>query len=212
MLKNSRESDFMKRIVIPGELIADQRKKVGENVFIKENKIYSSVLGLLNETDDFVSIVPLNGPYIPQENDPVVCVVRNVTANGYIIDVNSHSDCFFPKSMITRELKIGQMLFARVKGVDGVEVSELDNINILPDGLIYSVSSVKIPRIIGKNDSMLNILKKYTSSNILVGRNGWIWYVSKNGNLLEKALFLICKNSQKSNLTNTIEEYLKNNQ
>lgn len=202
----------MKRIVIPGELIADQRKKVGENVFIKENKIYSSVLGLLNETDDFVSIVPLNGPYIPQENDPVVCVVRNVTANGYIIDVNSHSDCFFPKSMITRELKIGQMLFARVKGVDGVEVSELDNINILPDGLIYSVSSVKIPRIIGKNDSMLNILKKYTSSNILVGRNGWIWYVSKNGILLEKALSLIVTNSQKSNLTNTIEEYLKNNQ
>ena len=202
----------MKRIVIPGELITDQRKKVGENVYIHENQIHSSVLGLLNETDDFVSIVPLNGPYIPQENDPVVCVVRNVTANGYIIDVNSHSDCFFPKSMITRELKIGQMLFARVKGVDGVEVSELDNINILPDGLIYPVSSVKIPRIIGKNDSMLNILKKYTSSNILVGRNGWIWYVSKNGILLEKALSLIVDNSQKSNLTNTIEEYLKNNQ
>jgi len=59
---------------------------------------------------------------------------------------------------------------------------------------------------------MLNILKKYTSSNILVGRNGWIWYVSKNGNLLEKALSLIVTNSQKSNLTNTIEEYLKNNQ
>ena len=185
----------MKRIVIPGELITDQRKKVGENVFIKENKIYSSVLGLLNETDDYISIVPLNGPYIPQENDPVVCVVRNVTANGYIIDVNSHSDCFFPKSFVTRELKIGQILFARVKGVDGVEVSELDNINILPDGLIYSVSSVKIPRIIGKNDSMLNILKKYTFSNILVGRNGWIWYVSKNGILLEKALSLIVDNS-----------------
>ncbi|HNW05610.1 MAG TPA: hypothetical protein PK655_00820 [archaeon] len=202
----------MKKIVIPGELITDQRKKIGENVFIKENKIYSSVLGLLNETGDFVSIVPLNGPYFPKENDPVVCVVRNITANGYIIDVNSHSDCFFPKSFVTRELKIGQMLFARVKGVDGIEVSELDNINILPEGSIYAVSSVKIPRIIGKNDSMLNILKKYTSSNILVGRNGWIWYVSKNGNLLENAISLIVNNSQKSNLTNTIEEYLKNNQ
>lgn len=202
----------MKRIVIPGELITDKRKKVGDNVFIHENQIYSSVLGLLNETDDFVSIVPLNGPYIPQENDPVVCVVRNVTANGYVIDVNSHSDCFFPKSLITRELKIGQILFARVKGVDGVEVSELDNINILPDGLIYPVSSVKIPRIIGKNDSMLNVLKKYTSSNILIGRNGWIWYVSKNWFLLEKAISLIVNNSQKSNLTNSIEEYLKNNQ
>ncbi len=202
----------MKRIVVPGELITDKKKKVGENIFITEEKIHSSVLGILNETDDFVSIVPLNGPYIPQENDPIVCVVRNVTANGYIIDVNSHSDCFFPKSLITKELKIGQILFARVKGVDGADVSELDNINILPDGLIYSVSSVKIPRIIGKNDSMLNILKKYTQSNILIGRNGWIWYVSKNAGLLENAISMIIRNSQKANLTNTIEEYLKNNQ
>lgn len=202
----------MKKIVIPGELITDQKKKLGDNVFVMDNKIYGSVLGLLNESNDFVSIIPLNGPYVPRENDPVVCVVRNITANGYIIDVNSHSDCFFPKSLVTRELKIGQMLFARVKGVDGIEVSELDNINILPEGFICEVSSVKIPRIIGKNDSMLNILKKYTSSNILVGRNGWIWYVSKNGNLLENAISLIVNNSQKSNLTNSVEEYLKNNQ
>ncbi|MFA5745924.1 MAG: KH domain-containing protein [archaeon] len=202
----------MKRIVVPGELITDKKKKLGENIFIKDDKIYSSVLGILNETDDFVSIVPLNGPYIPQENDPVVCVVRNITANGYIIDVNSHSDCFFPKSQITRELKIGQTLFARVKGVDGVEISELDNINILPEGQVISISSVKVPRIIGKNDSMVNLLKKYTQANILVGRNGWIWYVSKNSYLLEKTIKLISKNSQKSNLTNTIEEYLKNNQ
>lgn len=202
----------MKRIVVPGELITDKKKKLGENIFLHEDKIYSSVLGLLNETDDFVSIVPLNGPYIPQENDAVVSVVRNVTANGYILDVNSHSDCFFPKSLITKELKIGQILFARVKGVDGVEISELDNINILPDGQIFSVSSVKVPRIIGKNDSMVNVLKKYTQSNILVGRNGWIWYISKNSNLLENAISLISRNSQKSNLTNTIEEYLKTNQ
>ena len=103
------------------------------------------------------------------------------------------------------------MLFARVKEVDGVDVTELDNLNILPVGNILVVPSVKVPRIIGKNDSMLNVLKKYTQSNMLVGRNGRIWCVSKNYGLLEDAINLIITNSQKSNLTNTIEEYLKKN-
>lgn len=201
----------MKRIVTPGELITDKKKKVGGNVFIKENCIYSSVLGILNESEDYVSIVPLNGPYVPEVNDAIVCIIKNVTNNGYIIDINAHSDCFLPKSLVTKELKIGQMLFARVKDVDGVDVTELDNINILPLGNILVVPSVKVPRIIGKNDSMLNVLKKYTQSNMLVGRNGWIWCVSKNYGLLEDVINLIITNSQKSNLTNTIEEYLKKN-
>lgn len=201
----------MKRIVTPGELITDKNKKVGGNVFIKDNCIYSSVLGILNESEDYVSIVPLNGPYVPEVNDAIVCIVKNVTSNGYVIDINAHNDCFFPKSLITKELRIGQMLFARVKGVDGSDITDLDNINILPVGNIIEAPSVKVPRIIGKNDSMLNVLKKYTLSNILVGRNGWIWSVSKNINLLEKAINMIILNSQKSNLTNTIEEYLKNN-
>jgi len=87
---------FMKRIVTPGELITDKKKKVGGNIFIKDNCIYSSVLGILNESEDYVSIVPLNGPYVPEVNDAVVCIIKNVTNNGYIIDINSHSDCFLP--------------------------------------------------------------------------------------------------------------------
>lgn len=201
----------MKRIVTPGELITDKKKKVGENIFIKNDCIYSSVLGILNESDDYVSIVPLNGPYVPEPNDAIVCIIKNVTNNGYIIDINAHSDCFIPKSLITKELKIGQILFARVKEVDGVDVTELDNVNILPVGNIIVVPSVKVPRLIGKNDSMLNILKKYTQSNMLVGRNGWVWCVSKNISLLENVINLIIINSQKSNLTNTIEDYLKKN-
>lgn len=201
----------MKRIVVPGELITDKNVKTGENVFIKGNCIYSSVLGILNESDDFVNVVPLNGPYTPVVNDAIVCIIKNVTNNGYIIDINSHSDCFLPKSLVTKELSAGQMLLARVKEVDGADVAELDNINILPLANIIAVPSVKVPRIIGKNNSMLNVLKKYTQSNIIVGRNGWIWCTSKNLALLENAINMIVNNSQKSNLTNTVEEYLKRN-
>jgi exosome complex component RRP4 len=196
-----------KRIVTPGELITDQRKKLGDNIYIKENKIYSSVLGILNESDDYISVVALNGPYLPRVGDGVIGIVKNVTQVGYVIDIKTNQDCFFPKSLLTKELTKGQMLFARVKSTN--DSVDLENINILPKGNLISVSSVKIPRIIGKNESMLNVLKNNTESNILVGKNGWIWYVSKKPVLLENAINLITTNSQKSNLTNTVEEYLK---
>lgn len=196
-----------KRIVTPGELITDKRKKLGDNIYLKENKIYSSVLGILNESDDYVSVVALNGPYIPRVGDGVIGIVKNVTQVGYVIDIKTNQDCFFPKSLLTKELAKGQILFARVKSTN--DSVDLENINILPKGNLISVPSVKIPRIIGKNESMLNVLKNNTESNMLVGKNGWIWYVSKNPILLETAINLIITNSQKSNLTNTIEEYLK---
>lgn len=196
-----------KRIVTPGELITDKRKKLGDHIYIRENKIYSGVLGILNETDDYVSVVALNGPYLPRIGDGIIGVVKNVTQVGYVIDIKTNQDCFFPKSLLTKELVKGQVLFARIKSAD--DSVDLENINILPKGNLLSVSSVKVPRIIGKNESMLNILKNNTDSNILVGKNGWIWYVSKNPTLLENAINLIINNSQKSNLTNTIEEYLK---
>lgn len=207
---NKKSENIMnttKRIVTPGELITDKRKKLGDNIYLKENKIYSSVLGILNESDDYVSVVALNGPYIPRVGDGVIGVVKNVTQVGYVIDIKTNQDCFFPKSLLTKELAKGQILFARVKSTN--DSVDLENINILPKGNLISVPSVKIPRIIGKNESMLNVLKNNTESNMLVGKNGWIWYVSKNPILLETAINLIITNSQKSNLTNTIEEYLK---
>ena len=36
--------DFMKRIVVPGELVTEERKKAGENVYQREGKIYSRTI------------------------------------------------------------------------------------------------------------------------------------------------------------------------
>jgi len=197
----------MKKIVVPGDFLTDERKKLGSNVYLKENKVYSSVLGILSESNDYVSVIPLNGPYVPQIGDAVIGIIKLEMSNGYIIDINMALDCFFPKSLLKKSLQVGDVIFARIKEIS--DFIDLENINLLPKGRIIDVPSVKIPRIIGKNDSMLNILKKNTASNVVVGKNGWIWYFSKSPLVLEKAIDLIVKNSQKSNLTNFIDDYLK---
>lgn len=197
----------MKKIVVPGDFLTDQRKKLGSNVYLKDNKVYSSVLGILSESQDYISVIPLNGPYVPKEGDGIIGIVKSENANGYLIDINMVAESYFPKSLLKKQLKVGDVLFARIKGVS--DSIDLENINLLPKGGVVQVPSVKIPRVIGKNDSMLNILKQNTESNIVVGKNGWIWYYSKYPKELEKAIEMIVKNSQKSNLTNSINDYLK---
>lgn len=200
----------MRKIVIPGELLTSKRKKLGSNVYIENNKVYSSKLGLLQESNDYISVIPLNGSYQPKEGDAIVGVIKSENMPGYVIDINSGIfDTFFPKSLLTKKLNVGDIIFAKIKKVD--HSVDVDNINILPKGNILNVPSVKVPRIIGKNESMLKILKKYTNSNIVVGKNGRIWYISQKPNLLEKAIKIIVENSQKSKLTNYIENFLKKN-
>jgi exosome complex component RRP4 len=75
-------------------------------------------------------------------------------------------------------------------------------------GEIISVSPVKVPRIIGKNGSMLEVLKKGTGSNVMVGRNGRIWVKGGNIPLLVKAIEKIETEAHLNNLTNRVGEFL----
>ena len=198
-----------KKIVLPGDLITDQRKKLTSNVYLQDNKIYSSVVGILHDSGDYVSVIALNGAYMPHEGDGIIAIVSEEVSNGYVLEYNSVSDIFIPKSKVRKSLKIGTVIYARIKEITVNDSIELDNMNVLPSGRIYQTSSVKVPRFIGKNESMLGLFKEY--GNIVVGKNGWIWYNTDQPKLFERAFNLIVKNSQKSNLTNSVKDFLKNN-
>lgn len=198
-----------KKIVLPGDLITDQRKKLTSNVYLQDNKIYSSVVGILHDSGDYVSVIALNGTYMPHEGDGIIAIVSEEVSNGYVLEYNSVSDIFIPKSKVRKSLKIGTVIYARIKEITVNDSIELDNMNVLPSGRIYQTSSVKVPRFIGKNESMLGLFKEY--GNVVVGKNGWIWYNTDQPKLFERAFNLIVKNSQKSNLTNSVKDFLKNN-
>lgn len=200
-----------KKIVIPGQLITDQVKKLGSNIFLNDGKIYSSVVGIVSETNDFVSVIPLNGPYTPIEGDGIIAVVKDEVLNGYILEYNSFDDSFLLKSILKKELSKGTIIFLRIKNIADNGSLEFDNINILPKGRVFQTSPVKIPRLIGKNESMLNLFKEYLGGNIVIGKNGWVWYNCENVNLSERAFSLVVNNSQKSNLTNSVKEFFEKN-
>ncbi len=198
----------MKRIVVPGELITDKRKKTGSHVFVREGKIYSEVIGLANDEGEYASVVPLEGSYIPMRNDLIVGVVSGEKFSGYDVGINTLYPTYLSKKEIRDRLKVGSILSAKIRDIDERREVDIENIRVLYDGEIITVSPVKVPRIIGREGSMLNVLKDGTGSSIIVGRNGWIWAKGGNIPLLIESINKIESEAHTANLTNKMEEFL----
>lgn len=197
-----------KRIVVPGELITEQRKRLGQHVYIREGKIYSDVLGIASEQDDIASVVPLRGQYMPENDDLIVGIVASEKFSGYVVDINSIYPSFVKKAEFREELKRGSIISAKVAFVNELNEAELTGARVFYSGEIVEAAPVKVPRIIGRNGSMLEILKNGTGCSLLVGRNGWIWVKGGNQGLLAKALAKIDREAHLENLTNSVAEFL----
>ncbi len=198
----------MKKIVVPGELVAAERKKAGEHVFQREGKLYSDSLGFVNEHDGQVTVVPLEGKYVPRRMDVVIGIVTDEKAVGYLVDINSFTQSFVLKKEVRDQLRPGSIISAKVMDVNELKEADLSQVRVFYGGDIIAISPVKIPRVIGKNCSMLDVLKRGTNANLVVGRNGWIWAKGGNMPLLAKAIAKISEEAHVENLTKKMQEMI----
>jgi exosome complex component RRP4 len=200
-----------KKIVLPGDLLSEERKRLGNNVFVSEGKIYSNVVGVYDDEKDTATVVPLEGKYNPRVEDSVVGIVTRVIHAGYNIDINSYSESFIPRSMMRTDLRLGDIIFAKVSEVDEMKEANLSYPKKVFGGEIIEINAVRSPRLIGKNGSMLDLLTESSDSEVFVGKNGRVW--AKGGDIekLKKIIKFVEENSYKSNLTNSVEAYVKKN-
>ncbi len=215
---------MIRKIVLPGTVVGDAKDKLpGKGTFKEGDKIYSSRLGILEEKGKYLNVIPLSGVYDPSVGDTVIGVVEEVYKNVWVVDINAP----YPALLTTEEspwkvdygetskyLKSGDVIIAIIS-----YINEAKNIEIsmkgrpcrkIDDGIIIEVQPSKVPRIIGKNASMLNILKKHTGCWIFVGQNGRIWIKGEDEkvNLLIKAIRKIEKEAHTFGLTERIIKML----
>jgi len=195
------------RIVVPGELITEERKLRGSHTHIQGGKIYSDCLGLSREGNDKVSVIPLQGKYMPYMNDVIIGVIVDERMAVYIVDINSYYNAVIPKRLLRDPLRVGSTICAKIISVNEVNEADLTGIREFFGGEIFLVSPVKVPRIIGRNNSMLEVLRKGTGSTIMVGRNGRVWAKDGNIELLVEALDKIQRESHTEHLTSRMEEF-----
>ncbi|MHA2054598.1 MAG: exosome complex RNA-binding protein Rrp4 [Candidatus Hodarchaeales archaeon] len=221
------------QLVIPGEVLARgpdvkvaggvYRRKSGE-----ETEIIASMIGLVKIRQKNIGIVPLEGCYIPLEGDIVIGRIVRVGITSWNVDirgpyvgalrVNSVLDRDFDSLRETLDsvLTVGDIIKAQITYFDRTRDPVLTlqgrGLHKITRGRLIEVDPVKIPRIIGKKGSMIQLLKNMTNAQIIVGQNGRIVISAANigiENLVIKAIHKIETEAHTTGLTDRIRVYLE---
>jgi exosome complex component RRP4 len=214
-----------RKIVIPGEVIFKGEDYLAGNGTIKKgDKILAMKYGLAEEFKKLVKVVSLSGVYNPRRGNVVIGKVENVTFNGWVINLGSFDRAFLPVAEVPRyvnknELEsvmtIGDMAVVKVWDVGrrGVDLTiKQRGLGKIDEGLIVNVNPSRVPRIIGREGSMIKIIKEETDCNITVGQNGFIWIKGdkiENELLAKKAILFIAAKSFISGLTEEVTKWFK---
>ncbi len=214
-----------RKIVIPGEIIEKGNDFLpGEGTEKRGNDIVAIKYGLSEESNRLVKVIPLSGIYQPRRGNVVIGKVENVVFNGWLIDIGMAENAFLSlmevpryvnKDALEEVLDIGDMVVAKIWGVRkrSMDLSiKSHGLGKIDEGIIMEVNPNKVPRIIGKEGSMINLIKNETGCNITVGQNGLIWIKgNKVGDelLAKKAILFVTEKSFTEGLTEKVEDWFK---
>lgn len=214
-----------KKIVVPGEkLVSGEEYLPGDGTIRIGKDIKAVRFGLSEENGRLVKIIPLSGVFMPRRGNLVIGKVLDITFNGWIVDIDAPYQAFLPLSECPRYvnrkdlaefLDIGDMLTAKINDIKsrGIDLTIMSRgLGKLENGMIIKTNSNKVPRIIGKEGSMINLIKKETKTDITVGQNGIIWIKGEKIEdelFAKQAIFFVSEKSFVEGLTEKVEEFLK---
>ncbi len=213
-----------RQLVLPGDTVGDRRSVPGTGTKKVGDRVVAVAAGLLQEMGEKVSVLPMRGTYEPRTGDLVVAVVNEANPGNWILDIRAPWPAPLHVSEVpwrvdfgetTQYLKPGDAVLCKVLFVDEqkkVQVTLKDrNLTKLEGGEIIEVSPVKVARVIGKNGSMLNLLKEYVECWMFVGQNGRIWLNGDGKEVLlaKEAIELIAREAHLPGVTEKVKALLE---
>ncbi len=213
-------------LVIPGQLLAEGDYLLGEGTFSDAGKIYSNILGLVDTKEQFIKIIPLSGKYIPAPRDLVIGIVEDIAFSSWSIDVNSPYQGILGVANATeRFIDIQNEDLSKIYDMGDVVLAKVINVSQsmqvgltmrdrglykLKGGRLLSINPTRVPRVIGKKGTMVQMLKNATNCKIVVGQNGRIWIDGENPNVAIEAIHLIESEAHTQGLTEKVKSFLEN--
>ncbi len=214
-----------RKVVIPGEVIVEGDEYLpGEWTEKRGNKIVALRYGLGEESKKLVRVIPLSGIYHPRRGNVVIGEVENITFNGWIIDIGTAENAFLsitevPKyvnqNALEEVMDIKDMVVAKIKGTHkrGIDLTiKGRGLGKIEEGIIVKINPNKVPRVIGKEGSMVKLIKNETGCIITVGQNGLIWIKGDNVDrelLAKKAILFVAEKSFVDGLTDELKKWFE---
>lgn len=216
---------FQKReVVVPGQLLAEGRYRASFGTYDEDGKIFSSLVGLAELRGNTVKVVALEGTYIPKEGDLVIGTIHIVAGNNWKVNIGGpygaslHANNALRRPYsddISEYMDIGDVISAEIIAFDRNSGPFLGmkgrGLEVLTDGMVLDVSPAKIPRIIGRRGSMINMINDHLKIQTIVAQNGRIWIRAPNTKILRlaiKAFRTIETQAHTSKLTDRISSML----
>ncbi len=169
-----------REIVLPGQLLSDDSRRAGEGTYVTNGKVFASTVGIATIRDGKVEVIMLKGPYRPMAGDMVIGIVSDIKPIGVEVELGSYVTALLKvknaKELLSLNLKIGDVIYARVasSGLKGVLLELNEQFKKITEGVLLTITPTKVPRLIGKKGSMINMIKKITGCSIMVGTNGFV--------------------------------------
>jgi len=179
-----------KQLVAPGDLLAEGDYVPGDSTYKENEKIYANRLGLVDYNGRRVHVVALKAFYIPVPGDTVFGKVVETTPGGWIIDIKApHPARLRASDVVERSFKpettdlpsifdVGDLIIAKVVAYDRTRDPQLTvrepGLGKIMRGQLVEVTPTKIPRVIGRQGSMVGMIKRETGCQLTIGQNGLI--------------------------------------
>lgn len=195
MIKTDAKLDKLlvedKVVVVPGQELASGLGFIpGANTYRAGDVVRAARLGLVNVDGKVVKLVPLSGQYLPRLHDRVIGQVIDVLMTGWRVDfggpysavmsLKDGTESFIPRGAdLTQFFALGDFVVAKITNVTSQKLVDVTmkgpGLRKLEGGRIIKVNPQKVPRIVGKDASMVNLLKDSTGCQVVVGQNGLVW-------------------------------------
>ena len=128
---------------------------------------------------------------------------------------HSESGWKVPFGDTARFLSIGDAVWAEIFMVDAAGPHQITlqkaDCRKLYSGTIVKIDPTNVPRVIGKQGSMITTIREKTQTRIQIGQNGCIWIDGKGDDisLAQKAVEMIDEEATSKGLTKKIEKLLE---
>jgi exosome complex component RRP4 len=124
-------------------------------------------------------------------------------------DFSAHAD------ELATKLKSGDLVAARIANFDRtrdplVTISDRD-LGKIDSGILIAISPSKVPRLIGKRGSMIQMIEQATNAAVTIGQNGWVVVSCDTPEGLLKAktaIEMVNEKAHVANLTDQVKEML----
>jgi exosome complex component RRP4 len=213
-----------RQIVVPGDVLATGMDYLpAGGAYRDKEDVRSNVLGVLGINGRVLRVIPLKSHYRPRPGDMVIAKVSEMTNSVWFAELDGFRDGVLslrevPEYVgdgddLSQYYNFGDHILAKVINVGRTNVGltlKGPGLRKLHGGRLIHINAAKVPRVIGKQGSMIGIIKDKTGCRMIVGQNGLVWIQGPPQHELVaiEAIKLIDEKGHLQGLTEVIGEYI----